>query len=139
MILDEEQESSYQSESMVRYHAREVAKFRCTHHKGLLLLGSATPAVESRYAAEMGQYHLFTLRQRYNAHQMPKVRLVDMKQELRQGNATGLSGLLREELEENLRPGGNRAFSFSTAGATAVWWYAASVARFPPVPGARFI
>ena len=106
MILDEEQESSYQSESMVRYHAREVAKFRCTHHKGLLLLGSATPAVESRYAAEMGQYHLFTLRQRYNAHQMPKVRLVDMKQELRQGNATGLSGLLREELEENLRRGG---------------------------------
>ena len=105
MILDEEQESSYQSESMVRYHAREVAKFRCTHHKGLLLLGSATPAVESRYAAEMGQYHLFTLRQRYNAHQMPKVRLVDMKQELRQGNATGLSGLLREELEENLRRG----------------------------------
>ena len=105
MILDEEQESSYQSESMVRYHAREVAKFRCAHHKGLLLLGSATPAVESRYAAEMGQYHLFTLRQRYNAHQMPKVRLVDMKQELRQGNATGLSGLLREELEENLRRG----------------------------------
>ena len=105
IILDEEQESSYQSESMVRYHAREVAKFRCTHHKGLLLLGSATPAVESRYAAEMGQYHLFTLRQRYNAHQMPKVRLVDMKQELRQGNATGLSGLLREELEENLRRG----------------------------------
>ena len=105
IVLDEEQESSYQSESMVRYHAREVAKFRCTHHKGLLLLGSATPAVESRYAAEMGQYHLFTLRQRYNAHQMPKVRLVDMKQELRQGNATGLSGLLREELEENLRRG----------------------------------
>ena len=89
MILDEEQESSYQSESMVRYHAREVAKFRCTHHKGLLLLGSATPAVESRYAAEMGQYHLFTLRQRYNAHQMPKVRLVDMKQELRAGKRHG--------------------------------------------------
>ena len=51
IILDEEQESSYQSESMVRYHAREVAKFRCKQHKCLLLLGSATPAVESRYAA----------------------------------------------------------------------------------------
>ena len=83
IILDEEQESSYQSESMVRYHAREVAKFRCKQHKGLLLLGSATPAVESRYAAETGQYHLFTLQQRYNAHQMPKVVLADMKQELR--------------------------------------------------------
>ena len=80
IILDEEQESSYQSESMVRYHAREVAKFRCKQHKGLLLLGSATPAVESRYAAETGQYHLFTLQQRYNAHQLPKVVLADMKQ-----------------------------------------------------------
>lgn len=138
MILDEEQESSYQSESMVRYHAREVAKFRCAHHKGLLLLGSATPAVESRYAAEMGQYHLFTLRQRYNAHQMPKVRLVDMKQELRQGNATACPACCGKSWRKT-SGGGNRAFSFSTAGATAVWWYAASAARFPPVPGARFI
>ena len=71
IILDEEQEGSYQSESMVRYHAREVAKFRCTQHKGLLVLGSATPAIESRYAAETGQYHLFTLTQRYNAHPLP--------------------------------------------------------------------
>ena len=91
IILDEEQESSYQSESMVRYHAREVAKFRCKQHKGLLLLGSATPAVESRYAAETGQYHLFTLQQRYNAHQLPKVVLADMKQELRAGNNSGVS------------------------------------------------
>ena len=105
IILDEEQEGSYQSESMVRYHAREVAKFRCTQHKGLLLLGSATPAVESRYAAEIGQYHLFTMTSRYNAHALPQVRLADMKQELRQGNHTGLSSLLKEELEENLRRG----------------------------------
>ena len=105
IILDEEQESSYQSESMVRYHAREVAKFRCKQHKGLLLLGSATPAVESRYAAETGQYHLFTLQQRYNAHQLPKVVLADMKQELRAGNNSGVSELLRTELEENLRRG----------------------------------
>lgn len=105
IILDEEQESSYQSESMVRYHAREVAKFRCTQQKGLLLLGSATPAVESRYAAEQGQYHLFTLTQRYNARHLPQVKLADMKQELRQGNGTGLSGLLREEIGENLRLG----------------------------------
>ena len=105
IILDEEQESSYQSESMVRYHAREVAKFRCAQHKGLLVLGSATPAIESRYAAEIGQYHLFTLPQRYNAHHLPQVTLADMKAELRQGNATGLSAPLREELEENLRRG----------------------------------
>lgn len=105
IILDEEQEGSYQSESMVRYHAREVAKFRCTQHKGLLVLGSATPAIESRYAAETGQYHLFTLTQRYNAHPLPQVFLADMRQELRRGNATGLSAKLREELEENLARG----------------------------------
>lgn len=102
IILDEEQESSYQSESMVRYHTREVAKFRCTQHKGLLLLGSATPAVESRYAAETGQYHLFTLKKRYNNHKLPQVYLADMKEQLRRGNATGLSEKLRTELEENL-------------------------------------
>ena len=105
IILDEEQESSYQSESMVRYHARDVAKFRCTQHKGLLLLGSATPAVESRYAAEQGQYHLFTLTQRYNARHLPQVMIADMKEELRQGNGSGLSRRLGEEIEENLRRG----------------------------------
>ena len=112
-------------ESMVRYHAREVAKFRCTQHKGLLVLGSATPAIESRYAAETGQYHLFTLTQRYNAHPLPQVFLADMRQELRRGNATGLSAKLREELEENL------------ARETAAWPCAATVGRPPPAPAAR--
>ena len=105
IILDEEQEGSYQSESMVRYHAREVAKFRCTQHGSLLLLGSATPGVDSRYAAETGQYHLFTLNKRYNDQALPQVYITDMKEELRQGNASGLSQRLREELEENLRRG----------------------------------
>ena len=105
IILDEEQEGSYQSESMVRYHAREVAKFRCTQHRSLLLLGSATPGVDSRYAAEMGQYQLFTLNKRYNDHALPQVHITDMKEELRQGNTSGLSQRLREELEENLRRG----------------------------------
>ena len=105
VILDEEQESSYQSESMVRYHAREVAKFRCARSRALLVLGSATPAVESRYAAEIGRYHIFTLDKRFNEKHLPDVRLADMKQELRRGNDTGLSQLLRDELEENLRRG----------------------------------
>ena len=105
IILDEEQEGSYQSESMVRYHAREVAKFRCNRSRALLVLGSATPAVESRYAAETGRYQLFTLDRRFNEKRLPNVCLADMKQELRQGNDTGLSRLLRDELEENLRRG----------------------------------
>ena len=105
IILDEEQEGSYQSESMVRYHARDVAKFRAARSRALLVLGSATPAMESRYAAETGRYHLFTLTKRYNEHRLPNVRLADMKQELRQGNESGLSELLRDELAENIRRG----------------------------------
>ncbi len=105
IILDEEQEGSYQSESMVRYHAREVAKYRAVRHRALLVLGSATPAVESRYAAETGRYHLFTLNKRFNEKNLPRVLLADMKQELRRGNDSGLSDLLREELAENLRRG----------------------------------
>ncbi len=105
IVLDEEQEGSYQSESMVRYHARDVAKFRCTQSRALLVLGSATPCVESRYAAEIGQYHLFTLTQRFNTRALPAVMIADMREELRAGNGSGLSQRLRDELAENLRRG----------------------------------
>ncbi len=105
IILDEEQEYTYKSENVPRYHAREVAKFRCVQDDALLVLGSATPTVESRYYADTGIYHLFTLRKRYNEHAMPTVLIADMKQELRQGNNTAISTLLRVELEENLARG----------------------------------
>ena len=102
IVLDEEQEGSYQSESMVRYHAREVAKYRVSRHGCLLVLGSATPAVETRWAAETGRYHLFTLTGRYNARSLPEVSVVDMKRMLRQGDESGLSEQLLGELEQNL-------------------------------------
>jgi len=105
IVLDEEQEGSYQSESMLRYHTRDVAKYRCVQHKALLLLGSATPAVETMYAAKQGAYHLFELKKRYNARAMPSVLIVDMKQELRAGNDSGLSTQLLEELEKNFARG----------------------------------
>lgn len=105
IVLDEEQEGSYQSETMLRYHAREVAKYRCVQHGALLLLGSATPSVETMYAAQAGQYHLFTLRKRYNTRALPEVRIVDMKKELHAGNDTGLSEALRQELELNFARG----------------------------------
>lgn len=66
IVLDEEQESSYKSENAPRYHARDVAKYRCVQHRAVLLLGSATPAVESMYQAREGRYRLFTLSQRFN-------------------------------------------------------------------------
>ena len=102
VIIDEEQEESYKSENSPRYHARDVAKYRCAESKSLLLLGSATPDVESRYAAETGKYAYFTLTERYNQMPLPEVRIVDMKRELRRGNDSSISSFLRQELEENL-------------------------------------
>lgn len=105
LILDEEQEYTYKSENVPRYHAREVAKFRCARQKALLLLGSATPSVETMYQAREGVYHLFTLTKRYNAHTLPRVLIADMKAELRAGNGTSISALLKTELEKNLAAG----------------------------------
>ncbi len=105
IIIDEEQEDSYKSESSPRYHARDIAKYRCVKTNSLLLLGSATPNIESRYAAETGKYNFFELRERYNAMQLPAVEIVDMKKELKAGNGIELSSRLRAELEENISRG----------------------------------
>ena len=103
IILDEEQESSYKSENVPRYHAREVAKYRCVQNNALLVLGSATPSVETMYQAREGQIGLFQLKKRYNQKSLPQVLIVDLKDELRQGNAGAVSSVLRRELEENFR------------------------------------
>lgn len=102
IIIDEEQEESYKSENSPRYHARDIAKYRCAKTDSLLLLGSATPDIESRYAAETGKYKYFELNARYNEMQLPAVRIVDMKSELRRGNGGNISVRLQNELEENL-------------------------------------
>ncbi len=105
IILDEEQEYTYKSENVPRYHAREVAKFRCARSNALLLLGSATPSVESMYQARTGVYELFSLTKRYNEQALPRVLIADMKRELKQGNGGSIGALLRRELEENLARG----------------------------------
>lgn len=105
IIIDEEQEDSYKSENSPRYHARDVAKYRCAKTNSLLLLGSATPDIESRYAAEIGKYKLFRINERYNAMQLPSVEIVDMKSELKSGNGSELSSRLKAELEENIERG----------------------------------
>lgn len=105
IIIDEEQEYTYKSENTPRYHARDVAKYRINAVKGLLLLGSATPDLESRYWAEQGRYHFFRLNQRFNARQLPRVEIVDMRAELRAGNGTELSGPLLRELRKNIERG----------------------------------
>ena len=105
IIMDEEQEETYKSENTPRYHARDVAKFRCAQAGCLLLLGSATPDIASRYQAEIGKYAYFSLPTRYNERELPAVRIVDMKRELRRGNAGSISSLLREELQRNIDSG----------------------------------
>lgn len=102
VILDEEQESSYKSETVPRYHARDIAKYRCGRQNAVLVLGSATPSVETMYHAKEGQYHLFRLTKRYNEKALPQVLITDMKEEVRAGNNTTISALLREKLAETI-------------------------------------
>ena len=118
IILDEEQEASYKSENVPRYHARDVAKYRCVQNNALLVLGSATPSVESMYHARQGDYALFELRRRYNQKALPQVLMVDMKKELRAGNNTDVSGVLREELEENFKRGEQAILFLNRRGAS---------------------
>ena len=81
IVMDEEQEHTYKSESAPRYHARDVARFRCAHHNALLLMTSATPSVESYHAAKSGRYTLLELTHRYGDVQLPQVEVVDLRGE----------------------------------------------------------
>ena len=105
IIIDEEQEYTYKSENTPRYHARDVAKYRIAGCGGMLVLGSATPDLESRYWAQQGRYHLFRLEKRFNEQILPKVEIADMRAELKNGNGSALSRLLMDELGENIRRG----------------------------------
>ena len=105
LIMDEEQEDTYKSENAPRYHAREIAKYLCVRAGATLVLGSATPSLESRYAADIGKYHLFTLPGRFNESALPPVSIVDMKRELRRGNNGEISSVLRDEILANLERG----------------------------------
>ena len=105
VVLDEEQEGSYQSENPPRYHARDIAKFLCARQGATLLLGSATPTVETAWAAREGNYHHYVLQKRYNDHSLPRVTIADLRQEIRNGNPGLISSQLRAELAENLRRG----------------------------------
>lgn len=118
LILDEEQESTYKSENAPKYHARDVAKYRCAQNDALLVLGSATPSVESMYHARRGDYRLFTLRRRYNEQAMPEVLIADMKQELRAGNGTSLSGPLRAGLAAAMETGEQSILFLNRRGAS---------------------
>jgi len=105
VILDEEQEHSYKSENSPRYDAKEVAFWRGFKEKALVLLGSATPSVETMYHAKQGTYSLYTLHQRYNGKPLPRVEIVDMKEEVKMGNDLSLSYALQDALRETADAG----------------------------------
>ena len=105
VILDEEQEDSYASENPPRYHTRDVAKYLCARDNALLVLGSATPSVETAWAAAEGLYHQAVLRRRYNAQSLPRVLIADLRQEIKAGNPGLIGAELRRELRANLEKG----------------------------------
>lgn len=118
IVVDEEQEGSYKSENVPRYHAIDVAKYRCVQHHALLLLGSATPSIETMYRARQGIYHLFQMKNRYNQRALPQVTVVDMKDELRAGNGSSLSGPLRQGILDNLERGEQTILFLNRRGAS---------------------
>jgi primosomal protein N' (replication factor Y) len=120
LIIDEEQEHTYKSENSPRYHARDIAKHRCVSAGALLLLGSATPSLESRFHAAEGKYKLFRLENRYNKRELPGVLIADMKKELKSGNAGTISALLQRELQENIDRGEQSILFLNRRGASTL-------------------
>ena len=120
IILDEEQESTYKSENAPRYHARDVAKYRCAHSGALLLLGSATPDIESMYSAKSGRYRLLRLDRRFNETPLPPVLIADMKQELLSGRGGMISSVLESELRRNVEAGEQSILFINRRGASTL-------------------
>ena len=111
IILDEEQEHSYKSEQSPRYDAKTVALWRGVKESALVLLGSATPSVETMYHARQGTYRLYTLKNRYNGQPLPRVEMVDMKEEVKDGNDLSVSLPLQLALRETAE-GGRQSILF---------------------------
>lgn len=102
IIIDEEQEYSYKSESNPRYNAVDIAKMRALHHGALIVLGSATPSIESYYNAKMGKYTLVKIESRYGNAPLPDVIVADMRGRVQNGDVPNFSSELLAEIEMNL-------------------------------------
>lgn len=105
IVMDEEQESTYKSESTPRYHARDIAKFRVNYNRAYCLLCSATPSVESYYMAQSGKYRYHALHHRYGDAVVPTVQLVDMNNEDLYRGKPMISMALARAVSENIRAG----------------------------------
>ncbi len=105
IIIDEEHEGTYKSETMPKYHAREVAEEMAKRAGAALVLGSATPSLESYQKAKSGEYVLFTLKERLTGGTLANVNLVDLREELKAGNKSIFSRRLKELMEDRLEKG----------------------------------
>ena len=105
IIVDEEHEGSYKSESMPKYHARETAVQIASMHRASVVLGSATPSMEAYYRAKEGEYRLFEMTGRHGGSMLPRVYTIDLREELRQGNRSVFSRKLKELMAGRLQAG----------------------------------
>ena len=102
ILIDEEHETSYKSETMPKYHARETAIQIAKMHGASVVLGSATPSMEAYYRAKKGEYRLFTLKERLTGGKLPTVYTVDLREELKSGNRSIFSVKLKELIQDRL-------------------------------------
>lgn len=102
IIIDEEQEDSYKQEQSPRYHAVTLAEIIAEKFGALLLLGSATPRIETYFNAKIGKYNLFEIKNRYLKESLPKAKIIDLKYEIKSGNFSPISEALSERIRENL-------------------------------------
>lgn len=105
IIMDEEHENSYKSEGAPKYHARETAQELARMHGASVVLGSATPSMEAYYRAKKGEYTLFTLKERLTGGELPRVYILDLREELKAGNRSIFSEKLQELMEDRLKKG----------------------------------
>lgn len=111
VIIDEEHDASYESETNPRYSTFDLAKFRAEYNNAKLVIGSATPKIESYLQAKTGEYNLIKMSDRINKKPLPEVIIADMREEVKRGNASSFSGALKYELEKTLSEG-NQAMIF---------------------------
>lgn len=105
IILDEEQEHTYKSDMNPKYHAKDIARYRCGVNNAMMILASATPSLESFHKAESGVYKLVTLKERYGNAVLPNVIISDLREETAKGNISPIGDILKEEIAKNLKCG----------------------------------
>lgn len=116
IILDEEHESTYKQSDNPHYHAREVAKWRASYHKSPVILGSATPSLESRARAQNGVYQLLEMPERSNQNPLPPVEIIDMREEFKHKNYYQFSRKLRDEMQATMDRGEQVALMINRRG-----------------------